>query len=94
MPPRKPAPPAHVAADPGGTPKENVIILGDDGKFYLVTKAVWSAQPTIPTTDPGYGALVTLEKNGVYLSYLPSAGGGGVGSVCTLVNLQSILKNQ
>jgi hypothetical protein len=83
---------AKAAPDPNNNPAKNVVILGDDGLFHLISNDEWLKAPVVdPKTDPGYPTLETLSKDGTYLAYLPTA--TPIGTVCTLVNLQSILKN-
>jgi hypothetical protein len=87
-----PVPNGAVKTPNAGTdPTESVVVFGDDGQFHLLTKDTWSAAPVIGSDDAGYATLKTLVSEGTYLAYLPS--GAGIGTVCTLVNLQTIIKN-
>jgi hypothetical protein len=82
-----------TAADVGDDPKKNVIILDDDGQFYLIKRSDWEKpENVIPSTDPSFGTLEMMSKEGTFLAGLPDDSNGGVGSWCTLVNVQSVLK--
>jgi hypothetical protein len=85
-----------VAANPvkstnPAQPNGNIIVLGDDGLFHVVSRATWTAAPVVSTTDASYPTLALLANNGVYLADLPDGIGGGIGEVCTLVNVQAII---
>jgi len=72
--------------------KHNIIVYSDDGNYYLITSGDWG-QP-IPGNDPSLAILDPLTRGGAYLAYVKTGPlGGGIGTVCTLVNLQSILNN-
>jgi hypothetical protein len=72
-------------------PNGNIIVLGDDGLFHVVSRATWTAAPVVSPTDASYPTLALLANNGVYLADLPDGIGGGIGEVCTLVNVQAII---
>ncbi len=75
----------------GSPPNGNIIVLGDDGLFHVVSRDTWTAAPVVSPDDPSYPTLVVLANNGVYLANLPDGIGGGIGEICTLVNVQSII---
>ena len=74
-------------------PKYTLIVVGDDGNFYKLTKKQWKAAVT-PLTDAEKGIISQLTKWGAYLTYIPTSLAVGIGSVCTVVNMHAILKNQ
>lgn len=76
-----------------GSGNGNVLLLGDDNKFHMVSRDMWTAAPVIPDDDPSLPTLNELAACGVYLAELPESIGGGIGQFCTLVNLGYILQN-
>jgi hypothetical protein len=85
--PANPSPRA-TASQPNG----NVLVLGDDGLFHVVDRAMWQAAPVVDTNDPSYPILTELAENGVFLADLPDGIGAGIGEFCTFVNVQAIIK--
>jgi hypothetical protein len=74
-------------------PKYTIIVVGDDGQYYKLTKKQWQAAAT-PLTEAEKGIVSQLTKWGSYLSYIPTSLAVGIGSICIIVNQQAILKNQ
>ncbi len=72
-----------------GDPRTNIIVIGDDGEPYMITKDQWKKLPS----EGGQGVINQLKEFGVYLAYIPPDIAVGFGEICTVVNLQSILKN-
>ncbi len=73
-------------------PHYTVILIADDGTPYKLTKEAWMKAGTkLPAA--GGGIVDQLREFGVYLSYIPPEIAVGIGEVCTVVNLQAILKN-
>lgn len=92
VPPGKPTVSANPVQSLDPTqPNGNIIVLGDDGLFHVVSRATWTAAPVVSQTDASYPTLALLANNGVYLADLPDGIGGGIGEVCTLVNVQAII---
>jgi hypothetical protein len=73
-------------------PKRTLIVVGEDGKYYKLTERQWKKGTALTPSEKG--VVDALTKWGSYLSYIPPAEKVGIGSVCTIVNLRSILKNQ
>ena len=74
-------------------PNYTVIIVGDDGESYKITKDVWQ-KDEYKLTVVENSVVSQLTKWGSYLAFIPPKLAIGFGSICTVVNLDSILKNQ
>ena len=74
-------------------PHYTVILIADDGTPYKLTKEAWMKAGTRLPDAAGSGIVNQLREFGVYLSYIPPEIAVGIGEVCTVVNLQAILKN-
>jgi hypothetical protein len=75
----------------GSQPNGNILVLGDDGLFHVIDRALWQSAPVVDTSDSSYPTLELLASNGVYLADLPDGFGGNIGEICTLINLQAII---
>jgi hypothetical protein len=76
-----------------GSGNGNVLVLGDDGQFHIVSREMWKSAPSVPADDPSLPTLNQLANCGVYLAELPDSTGGGIGEFCTFVNLAYIIQN-
>ncbi|HLV64658.1 MAG TPA: hypothetical protein VKY73_02555 [Polyangiaceae bacterium] len=74
-------------------PDYTLIIVGDDDKYYKLTYGQWKNAAT-ELTPAEKGVVEQLAHWGSYLSFIPSNEFLPIGSVCTVVNLKSILKNK
>ena len=74
-------------------PRQTLIVVSETGEYYKLTEDQWKKGGT-PLTPPEKGVIDALTKWGSYLAYIPSDEKVGIGAVCTIVNLRSILKNQ
>lgn len=77
----------------GKDPRYTLIVVGDDGRYYKITRDQWMVEENV-LNDVEEGVVAQLTKWGSYLSYIPPKLAVGVGSVCTVLNLQSILANR
>ncbi|MGB8294795.1 MAG: hypothetical protein WCG85_05155 [Polyangia bacterium] len=75
-------------------PKYTVVIIGDDGCFYKLTKEDWKKYPAKGLDGQSQGVVNQLKEFGSYLAYIPTEIAVGIGWWCTVVNLQSIVRNQ
>ncbi len=73
-------------------PKKTVILVSDTG-VYRLTKEQWELESNLLSDAAGQGIVNQLTTFGAYLSYVPPELAVGIGEVCTVVNLKSILKN-
>lgn len=74
-------------------PAKTLVIVGDDGQIYKLTREVW-AKDEYRVPDLGsVGVVRQLVEFGTYLAYIPPNLAVGIGAVCTVVNLKAILKN-
>ncbi len=86
--------------NPDTSPKYTLVIIGDDGKYYKLQRQDWAkdeyvvGQQDDPSGGPSIGVIDQLKEYGTYLAYLPGEQAVGIGHLCTVVNLDSILKNQ
>jgi hypothetical protein len=74
-------------------PRSTIIIAAEDGRYYKLTGDQWLAAAT-ELTAAEKGVVAELCEWGTYVAYLPTEKYVGIGSVCTVVNLKSIQKNQ
>jgi hypothetical protein len=74
-------------------PTKTVILVSDTGKVYRLTKEKWETSDNLLKDPAGLGIINQLTTFGAYLSYVPPELAIGIGEVCTVVNLKSILKN-
>jgi hypothetical protein len=77
----------------GNDPKHTLIIVGDDGEYYKLEKSQWMSAAT-KLNAAEKGVVSQLTKWGAYLTYIPTDQWVAIGSICTVVNLAAILKNQ
>lgn len=84
-------PPAQAAEEGEADPRYTLIIVGDDGKMYKLTKEIWSRHEM--TQPVAMGLAQQLKQFGTYLAYIPTDLAVGVGNFCTLINLDAILRN-
>jgi hypothetical protein len=70
-----------------------LIVVSDTGEVYKLTEKQWKEAGT-PLTPVEKGVVEALTKWGSYMAYIPPDAKIGVGAVCTVINLKSILKNQ
>jgi hypothetical protein len=94
---KNPAVSQNPAPGPAPDPKDNdpkyfLIIVGDDGNLYKLTRGQWMQNPLLPT-DPAAGVAGQLKEYGTYLAYVRTDIAVGAGYACTLVNLNAVLKN-
>ena len=73
-------------------PRNTIIIAAEDGKYYKLTGSQWQEHGT-PITPAEQGVVDQLIEWGSYLAFIPTDKYVGIGSVCTIVNLKSILQN-
>ncbi|HEY5959322.1 MAG TPA: hypothetical protein VIV60_22345 [Polyangiaceae bacterium] len=70
-----------------------IIIIGDDNKYYKLDRNVWQ-NPSYIVADPAEVTIIErLKQFGTYLAYVRDDIAVGAGVYCTVVNLQSILRN-
>jgi hypothetical protein len=74
-------------------PNFTVILVAEDGKFYRLTREKWEVESNLLADAAGQGIVKQLTEFGAYLSFVPPEIAVGIGEVCTVVNLQAILKN-
>jgi hypothetical protein len=68
----------------------NVILIGDDGKPYLLPKAKWQVpENLLPDNSPGQAAIKQAVAFGTLVADIPDI---GIGGVCVFVNVQQIVK--
>ena len=72
-------------------PRYTIIIVGDDGKYYKLTRSEW--QQNVVTDAAGLGVINQLTDFGSYLAYIPPDLAVGIGQLCVVVNMKAILKN-
>jgi hypothetical protein len=86
--------------NPDTSPRYTLIIIGDDGKYYKLQRQDWAQDQYVvgqegdPSGGPSIGVIDQLKEYGTYLAYLPPEQAVGIGHICTVVNLESIIKNQ
>ncbi len=74
-------------------PRQTLIIRGEDGQFYRLVKEKWQRPEYVVSDAGGKGMLEQLTNFGTYLAYIPPDMAIGIGHICTLVDLKSILRN-
>jgi hypothetical protein len=72
-----------------------VVIIGDDGNYYKLLRKEWHQEKykVTPSNMAQAGVINQLRQWGTYLAYLPTDVAAGVSNLCTLVNLEAVLKN-
>jgi hypothetical protein len=72
-------------------PTQTLVIIGDDGKVYKLLGSEWKKHPVVSSEQ--IGVIEQLKEFGTYLAYLPPDIAVGLGTLCMVVNLEAILKN-
>jgi hypothetical protein len=73
-------------------PTKTVILVSDTG-VYRLTKEKWEIPGNVLGDAAGRGIIDQLTTFGAYLSYVPPELAVGIGEVCIVVNVKSILNN-
>jgi hypothetical protein len=74
-------------------PNYTVILVAENGKIYRLTRETWEIESNLLADAGGQGIIKQLTEFGAYLSFVPPEIAVGIGEVCTVVNLQALLKN-
>ncbi|MFO7178084.1 MAG: hypothetical protein DIU78_005210 [Pseudomonadota bacterium] len=85
-------------SDGKADPNYTLVVIADDGKVYKLTREVWENKDYLMKSDgpeaaAGLGIINQLKEFGSYLTFIPPDLAVGIGQICTVVNLQAILKN-
>ena len=72
-------------------PDYTLIVVGDDGECYKLTREKWMKEENRLAGAAGQGVIEQLATFGSYLSFIPADLSVGIGTLCTVVNLKAIL---
>jgi len=82
----------QTAVKADGNNNYSVILIGDDGKPYLIPKTEWQIDKyKLPDTDPAQVPIAQAITFGTALADIPNLG-VGVGGVCVFVNVKGIVE--